>query len=141
VPCAVAVVVTYRQRVLFGKRRTKSTGFEWQLPGGWVEPGESPSRAAAREVLEETGLGLETPRFVGVTSNVFSPRHHSVTLYFEAECVDAQGLRVVESDKCSDWQWLDWSEVNERLFYPLKLLKNTNYQPFLPDQRRAYVSI
>ena len=139
--CAVAVVVTYRQRVLFGKRRTKSTAFEWQLPGGWIRPGESPSRAAVREVLEETGLDLETPRFVAVTSNVFSPRHHSVTLYFEAKCVDAKALRVIESEKCSDWQWLDWSEVNDGLFYPLKLLKNTNYQPFLPDQRPAYVSV
>ena len=139
--CAVAAVVTYRQRVLFGKRRTKSTGFEWQLPGGWIKCGETPVDAVAREVLEETGLSLETPRFVAVTNNLFSPQRHSVTLYFEAECVAAESLRVLESDKCIDWQWLDWSEVNEGLFYPLELLKNTNYRPFSPGQLCTGVSI
>ncbi len=31
----------------------------WELPGGGIRRGESPTRAAAREVLEETGVVLD----------------------------------------------------------------------------------
>jgi len=141
VACAVAVVVTHRQRVLFGKRRTKSTDFEWQLPGGWIESGESPRQAARREVLEETGLSLGKPQFVGITSNVFSEHKHSISLYFEAECADVGSLKVTEGDKCIAWEWRRWSELNEGLYLPLRLFKSTDYQPFFRGQRRTYVSI
>lgn len=39
-----------------------------QVPGGSVDPGETPERAAVREACEETGLNaLEVVRFVGET--------------------------------------------------------------------------
>lgn len=140
VACGVAVIVTHQQRVLFGKRVIKSTDFEWQLPGGWIEVGESPQQAARREVLEETGLALGELRFVGVTSNVFSAHKHSVSLYFEAECALAESLKIMEGDKCTTWEWRRWSEVSQGLYLPLQLLKNTDYQPFFEGQRRTYVS-
>lgn len=39
---------------------------EWDLPGGVVEPSESPRTAARREVLEELGLDLEPVRLLAV---------------------------------------------------------------------------
>ena len=38
---------------------------EFQLPGGGIDPGESPIRALHREVYEETGYLISTPRRLG----------------------------------------------------------------------------
>jgi 8-oxo-dGTP diphosphatase len=53
----VAVVRDPAGQVLLAERtaRQVAAGF-WELPGGKIEPGETPAQGAARELLEETGL-------------------------------------------------------------------------------------
>jgi ADP-ribose pyrophosphatase YjhB (NUDIX family) len=38
----------------------------WDIPGGYVEPGESPAQAAAREVVEELGVAVPVGRLLVV---------------------------------------------------------------------------
>jgi len=127
---AVAVVVTAGDRVLFGRRRLDNGGYVWQLPGGWIETGESPQQAARREVLEETGLSLRELHFTQFTNNVFSAHEHSISLCFEAECVNRGTLIISENDKCYGWEWQRWADINDNLFLPLGLLKQSGYRPF-----------
>lgn len=48
-------------------------GMPLQVPGGTVEPGESPEAAARRELQEETGiLARDPPRLLGTTDYAFT---------------------------------------------------------------------
>jgi 8-oxo-dGTP diphosphatase len=54
----VAALVVEEGRVLLTRRRPdQPMGGMWELPGGKVEPGEAPTAALARELVEELGVG------------------------------------------------------------------------------------
>jgi ADP-ribose pyrophosphatase YjhB (NUDIX family) len=46
------VIFDDHEQVLLMRERTDG---RWSLPGGWADPGDTPSTAVTREVLEETG--------------------------------------------------------------------------------------
>ena len=53
------------------KRRFEPLAGEWSLPGGKVEAGETLEAAAAREIVEETGLVVEVGPLVEVLDRIF----------------------------------------------------------------------
>jgi 8-oxo-dGTP diphosphatase len=65
VPCVGAVVHDPRGRLLLIRRGHAPSRGLWSLPGGRVEPGETPAQAVEREVLEETGLIVRAGEPVG----------------------------------------------------------------------------
>ncbi|NHN54401.1 NUDIX domain-containing protein [Calidifontibacter sp. DB0510] len=63
-PLAVAVMIaTDGERICLVHNKNRD---QWELPGGEIEPGESPKEAAVREFAEEAGGSMRDARFVGV---------------------------------------------------------------------------
>jgi ADP-ribose pyrophosphatase YjhB (NUDIX family) len=49
------------ERVLLMRERTDG---RWSLPGGWADPGDAPSTAVTREILEETGYHASAVKLI-----------------------------------------------------------------------------
>lgn len=58
---AVMMAVDEKQRVLLVRQfRLPAGGYLWELPAGRLDEGETPLRAAKRELIEETGYRART---------------------------------------------------------------------------------
>ena len=62
----------------------------WRLPGGWMERGESPQGAVARELLEEMDLRVE----VGAVCAAIVGKHGQLTLAFHCRPLAGGELRL-----------------------------------------------
>jgi 8-oxo-dGTP pyrophosphatase MutT (NUDIX family) len=109
------VIVTDGQRLLLG-HATRSP--RWDIPKGVAEPGETPSVAAARELLEETGLtvnpevladlgvhaylrGKDLALFAWVRPQLPDPQTLTCTSHFAL----ADGTLLPEFDRFGLFQW------------------------------------
>jgi ADP-ribose pyrophosphatase YjhB (NUDIX family) len=67
----------------------------WTMPGGWVDVGDSPSAAAAREVLEESGYIVRITRLLAVFDKLKHPHppqaFHIHKLVFAADILGTDG--------------------------------------------------
>jgi ADP-ribose pyrophosphatase len=82
----VIPVTTDGRVILIEQYRHGTAEITLEIPGGMVDEGESPSTAAARELLEETGYEAERLELLGRTRPNPAIQNNSLHIYLARNC-------------------------------------------------------
>ncbi len=127
---AVSAIITDEQGRMLLIRRTDNN--YWSIPGGGVNPGESVSEAAAREVKEETGIDCQVNGLVGIYSD---PSH--VAAYDDGEV--RQEFSICFTTRTLGGSLRTSSESSEVGFVPLSAISNLNIHPSIRLRIQHYL--
>lgn len=87
---AVVVLIRKNESVLLVQRMFDPQKDHWTLPSGFVDAGEDPKAAAARECLEETGLVIDDLDLIDVIYSHEYPRGASILILYQAQVISGE---------------------------------------------------
>ena len=95
----VDAIILDKSKIALIKRKKEPFEGMWALPGGFIEYGEEPYRAAIREAKEETNLDVllkEKNRAFVYGSPKRDPRGHLISLVFIAKAKSPAGIKGMD---------------------------------------------
>lgn len=107
VELTVLCLIHQGERLLLQNRRKKDWD-GWTLPGGHIEKGESIVDAAVREMQEETGLTIHSPKLCGIKQFPIENGRYLVFL-FRTESFSGE----VRSSDEGEMRWISRSELSD----------------------------
>lgn len=112
-----AFIINGRGELLVARRARDPEKGTLDIPGGFVDPGESITDGMLREIKEETGGDGEIVRFLFSIPNQYEYSGfmvHTSDAFFEARLSDDNAIKA--SDDCSELMWTALKDVRPELF-------------------------
>lgn len=116
IAAAVAVVLKFGDKILFAVRNVDPDKGKWDLPGGFIDPGENAEEAACREIREELGLELKSSdlKFITTSPNNYLYKnvpYRTMDLFFECE-LQSDAITISAKDEIKDLMWVKTTEID-----------------------------
>lgn len=125
-PTTVVLFVKDNQ-VLLGKRAIEPKKDLWDLPGGFIDVGESAEQGAIREAKEETGLDVKIVKYLGSAPDIYGDTLVPTLIFVYV--VEILGGEMTPQDDISELKWFALDQVPEIVAFAtvntsLDLLRN-----------------
>lgn len=112
-----AIIVNKENNILIGKRCGEHAPY-YSIPGGKLDLGETFEQGIIREIKEETNLDIKNPQLIAVTNNLETFQQegvHYISLIFLVKVFSGE-LKLMEPNKCSEWLWVDPTDLPQPHF-------------------------
>jgi 8-oxo-dGTP diphosphatase len=103
---AAGLVVNERDEWLVVKKKYGGLKGAWSLPAGFVDKGETVDQAAAREVLEETGIIADVKKVIGVRTGVIGSEISDNMIIFALTCKQTDQMLKVQEKEIEEAKWM-----------------------------------
>lgn len=111
IPCNAVIIENENKEILLVKRRIEPRGGTWDLPGGFLKPGENFLDSIKREVKEELGVAIEIGQIIGI----YEDKYLFQEILNPTLCITVtariQGGNLKADDDVSDYKYFNINDV------------------------------
>lgn len=116
IAAAVALVFISNGKILFTVRNVNPDKGKLDLPGGFIDPGETAEEAACREVQEELGLTIfpSDLHYVTTAPNNYlykNVAYRTMDIFYECH-LDSEEIAINAKDEIKDLIWIKRNAID-----------------------------
>jgi len=116
------IIVIRKNKVLLLQRQKDGKEY-FVLPGGTIEPGETPEETMIREAMEEVSLRIIKFRLVAELDDEFHHGHYYLAEEYSGEPRLGNGPEREKQSPENNYklEWVSLKKLSELVFYPKKM--------------------
>lgn len=116
IAAAVAIIFTFKDKLLFTVRNVAPDKGTLDLPGGFIDPNETAKEAACREIKEELGIDIlpENLKYCTTSPNNYlykNVAYRTLDIFYEYE-LENDTTRINAKDEIKDLLWIKRDEID-----------------------------
>jgi ADP-ribose pyrophosphatase YjhB (NUDIX family) len=125
-----SVLLLRRGRLLLVRRAVAPSRGAWDLPGGFIEAGETAEQAARREMREELGIKVRLERILGDVPDIYGPDAQPTLNILFIGRMQRDDAAIRATDDAASYRWFSLDALPRRLAFwnthhAIRLLKKS----------------
>lgn len=113
-PTVSALIIDSKGEILLGRRANDPFKGTWDIPGGFIEAGETAENALYRELNEELGVQIDSHEYLGSYTDVYESRATLAFFYL----VRLKPGGITAADDVTEIKWFSLNQLPPDIKFP-----------------------